>query len=72
MINQGSSLVRLALGLAVMLLLSAATDAKAEEESPVAELVDRVLASVEGSPITASQVALESEIRKQISSSPDR
>ena len=41
-----------------------------EQQSPV--LVDRVLASVEDSPITESQVGMEREIRRQIADFPDR
>ncbi|MEE2827616.1 MAG: hypothetical protein VX498_00390 [Myxococcota bacterium] len=72
MIDRCPSLVLVALGLAVIVLLHASSDALAGEESSGVQLVDRVLASVEGSPITASQVALESQIRTQIASSPDR
>ena len=72
MIGRGSFLILLSFGVVVVLLWSPAQTARAEEQSAAAELVDRVLASVEGSPITASQVALEGEIRSRIEGSPGR
>ncbi len=54
----------------VVAALFAADPPKTPDEAGA--LVDRVVAMVEGTPVTASSVALEAAIREQIASSPDK
>ena len=63
------------MSLVLIVLIAAAPALAAEAPSTpeeAGELVDRVVATVDGTPITASDVILEGEIRSRISSSPNR
>ncbi len=62
---------RLILVLALLATPAQAADPPSTPEE-AGELVDRVVVTVDGSPVTASDVILEAQIRAQIASSPKR